>query len=101
MKIIKSDGRHQMYNQGMRAIMEFNMRENDERNHYWAVRDFLNTMYGPTVNRNAEGRWVQSTEWQHSNRISRNKTRIFVKDIFVKDEAVISYVLLNVPVNTV
>lgn len=96
MKIIKSDGRHQMYNNGMRAIMEFNMKKNDERNHYWAVRDFLDKNYGPSVTCNTDGSWVNSTEWRHSNRISRNKTRVFVKD-----ESMISYVLLNVPVNTV
>jgi len=97
MKIIKSDKRHQFYNQGMRIILEFNTFYNDQRSHYWRIRDLLESQYGSDssfdyVNR----RWDHSNEWRSAIKSGQRRCR----RIFLKDETMLSYILLVSPVNT-
>ena len=101
MKVIKSDARHQLYYRGFRFILEFNLARNNEREQYWAIRGKLSELYGSSVTYEsngtlASGKWIYNTEWRHLQKSKRGRARLFIKD-----ETLVSYLLLVEPVNTV
>ena len=101
MKVIKSDARYQLYDRGFRIILEFNMARNNEREYYWAIRRKLSELYGPSVTYESNGtlvagKWIYNTEWRYLQKGRRGRARLFIKD-----ETIVSYLLLVEPVNTV
>jgi hypothetical protein len=94
MKIIKSDGRHQLYDRGFRIILEFKMSRIEQRDRYWALRSKLAEIHGPSILHESQGdqfsgKWVHNTEWSYLQTSRRGRARLFLRN-----EVVLSYLLL-------
>lgn len=97
MKIIKSDGRHQLYKKGMRVILEFDTRNYKQRARYWELLSLFKEQYGEDRYYDfAKNCWVHNPDWRALLKSSDRK----IRRIFIKDEAVLSHILLLETVNT-
>jgi hypothetical protein len=92
MKVIKSDGRYNFYNQGFTTIMEFNMRLRHEREEFVKLQKGIECMYGPHKFLELErNRWRMNEHYRIQLMSDKKRRRIYLKD-----EGTVSMLLLKV-----
>jgi hypothetical protein len=81
MKVIKSDGRYNLYNQGFTTILEFNMKIRPQRDEFHNLIAVAKRIYGDARDFDAEkGRWIVNEHYRTQLMSDRKRRRIYLRN---------------------
>jgi hypothetical protein len=95
MKVIKSDGRYKFFDIGFTAIVEFATRSTQDRKLLTLMETELIELYGHAPATNLQGRWCRINDNYRVQSTSDVRTR----RIYLKDESLVSFLLLKMEMN--
>ena len=93
MKVIKSDGRYNLFKQGFNTIMEFRMKVKDDRDLFFSCQKAVETIHGLRAGKD-ENNQLKWNEHYRTQAMSDHKRR----RIYLKNESEVSLILLKASV---
>lgn len=95
MKAFKSDGRYKYHDKGLGYIVQFRWSEYTDRMRFSKMIDALRELYGPDKEKYTSEAGYSLWKWNENWRCEQNR-EAKRRRIYLKDESVLSYILLQV-----